>query len=155
MRHFINKFSKIKSKDVVGCEVGVEFGNHAKTMFEGIKFKELHLVDNSSVTREMAVNNLSGLGVTWHFDDSLVAAKNIPNEYFDFVYIDADHSYESVKSDIIAWFPKVKKGGFLAGHDWAMGDVKRAVNEFTEENNYKVKADDDERNLHEDWYFQK
>lgn len=52
---------------------------------------------------------------------------------FDLVYIDADHRYHAVKADIKAWFPKVKPGGILAGHDYdARGhpDVKRAVDEL-------------------------
>ena len=36
----------------------------------------------------------------------------------DFIYIDGDHSYEGVKKDIQLWFPKVKKGGLVAGHDY-------------------------------------
>jgi len=40
------------------------------------------------------------------------------NEYFDTIFIDMDHSYESVKRDIELWLPKVKKGGLLAGDDY-------------------------------------
>lgn len=49
----------------------------------------------------------------------------------DFVYIDAAHDYESVKADIAAWWPKVKPGGILAGHDYceAWPGVKKAVDE--------------------------
>jgi predicted O-methyltransferase YrrM len=36
----------------------------------------------------------------------------------DFVFIDADHSYEAVKLDIAKWAPKVKPGGWLGGHDY-------------------------------------
>lgn len=35
------------------------------------------------------------------------------------VFIDGDHSYESCKEDILAWHPKVKRGGILAGHDYS------------------------------------
>lgn len=37
---------------------------------------------------------------------------------FDFVYIDAHHSYESCKNDIITWLPKIKTDGYIGGHDF-------------------------------------
>ena len=58
----------------------------------------------------------------------------------DFVFIDANHSYEFVKDDIKHWYPKVKKGGILAGHDYipAWPGVIQAVNEFISKNNYSL-----------------
>jgi cephalosporin hydroxylase len=50
----------------------------------------------------------------------------------DIVFIDMNHSYESVLEDINIWLPKVKIGGYLAGHDYNIVDwpfVVRAVNE--------------------------
>jgi predicted O-methyltransferase YrrM len=64
------------------------------------------------------------------------AAELFTNSSVDFVFIDADHSYESVKKDINAWFSKVKPGGIFSGHDYAAYNgndhpgVKRAVDEF-------------------------
>lgn len=55
-----------------------------------------------------------------------------PDEYLDFVYIDGDHKYEEVKRDIECWFPKVKKGGCIGGHDYGKKNylgVRRAVKE--------------------------
>lgn len=67
--------------------------------------------------------------------DSLEAAKYFEDNSLDFVFIDADHTYEAVKKDIEAWAPKVKNGGWLCGHDYENPDfpawgVKRAVDEF-------------------------
>jgi hypothetical protein len=68
---------------------------------------------------------------------SLEAAASIPDASLDFAYIDARHDYASVLEDLDAWFPKVKPGGILAGHDYADIDfgrtdfgVKSAVDEF-------------------------
>ena len=63
--------------------------------------------------------------------DSVSASKMYAEECLDAVFIDADHRYESVKADILAWMPKVKKGGILAGHDYVDGHngVIKAVNE--------------------------
>jgi predicted O-methyltransferase YrrM len=46
------------------------------------------------------------------------AARAFPDDSFNFVYIDAAHDYESVKTDIDAWLPKVAVGGVLAGDDY-------------------------------------
>ena len=40
------------------------------------------------------------------------------DESLDFVYIDANHKYEAVVEDIKNWFPKVRKGGVVSGHDY-------------------------------------
>lgn len=65
---------------------------------------------------------------------SLEASKKFKDESLEFVFIDASHEYEDVLNDLQAWFPKIKKGGILAGHDcypnnpeW--GGVYKAVKE--------------------------
>jgi hypothetical protein len=54
---------------------------------------------------------------------------------FDIVFIDGLHDYNAVKTDILAWLPKVKRGGILCGDDY--GDiyvgVKQAVDEIFKE----------------------
>lgn len=50
---------------------------------------------------------------------SLEAAKQIHNESVDLIFIDANHGYQEVKADILAWFPKIKQGGIMGGHDFA------------------------------------
>lgn len=55
----------------------------------------------------------------------------IENDSLDFVFIDGLHTYDQVKKDCINFFPKVKKGGVFAGHDFTIiDDVNRAVKEF-------------------------
>jgi predicted O-methyltransferase YrrM len=60
------------------------------------------------------------------------AAALYEDQSLDFIFIDAAHDYESVKKDINAWFPKLKKQGIIAGHDYASyaPGVVGAVNEF-------------------------
>lgn len=65
---------------------------------------------------------------------SLQAASLVADDRFDFVFIDADHSYSAIKADLAAWLPKVKAGGWIGGHDYDNPTfpnfgVKRAVDE--------------------------
>lgn len=72
-------------------------------------------------------------------DYSTNAAEYFPDNYFDFVYIDADHTYEACYADIVTWYPKVKPGKFLVGHDYKRGlGVVDAVNKFVKDNNLKL-----------------
>lgn len=67
---------------------------------------------------------------------SHIAAAQFPDGYFDWVYIDGNHYYDYVKQDLEAWYPKIKKGGYLTGDDYfwqdeqGVGGVEKAVQEF-------------------------
>jgi hypothetical protein len=56
----------------------------------------------------------------------------------DLVYIDANHSYEYCYKDLCMWWGKVKKGGFISGHDYQHKGVTKAVSQFITENNLKI-----------------
>jgi predicted O-methyltransferase YrrM len=60
-------------------------------------------------------------------DHTVNAAKIFEDNSVDFIYIDAGHKYEQVVADINAWYPKIKNGGIIAGHDFKGGPVKQAV----------------------------
>jgi len=49
---------------------------------------------------------------------SLEAARETEDNSLDFVYIDGDHSYDAVLADLTVWYPKLREGGILAGHDF-------------------------------------
>jgi hypothetical protein len=51
-------------------------------------------------------------------DFSVEGSERFEDEYFDFCYIDAAHDYRNVMKDLETWWPKIKSGGVLAGHDW-------------------------------------
>lgn len=70
---------------------------------------------------------------------SHAAAAAMPNESVDFIYLDADHSHSAAMSDLQSWFPKLKKRGIMAGHDYYNGcGVKSAVDEFAAKNRLNV-----------------
>ena len=62
------------------------------------------------------------------------ASELFEDNSLDFVYIDANHAYDFVKEDIQLWYPKVKSGGFIGGHDIDQTEefngVRKAVDEL-------------------------
>lgn len=71
--------------------------------------------------------------IRMHSED---AVSNFEDGSLDFAYIDADHTLEACTQDIELWWPKIKPGGFLCGHDYDHRDkrwgVKEAVDTFIE-----------------------
>lgn len=63
------------------------------------------------------------------------AAGLVPDD-LDFVYIDADHTYDATVQDIKLWLPKLKIGGWLMGDDYMWEGTHKAVNDFVEKYNY-------------------
>lgn len=73
---------------------------------------------------------------------SVEAALSVDDASLDLVFIDGDHRCEAVRDDIAAWRPKVRTGGWMAGHDYhhpRFPGVAEAVDEAFGE---IVKADD-------------
>lgn len=128
------------------CFLGVEIHNSGKKI-------DLHCVDtwlgseehigydiltNDGLFKEF-LNNIDKLShiITPIRKKSLDAAQLYEDESLDVVFIDASHKYEDVKLDMIAWYPKVKKGGIFSGHDYpSWPDVVRAVDEFFPNKNF-------------------
>jgi len=78
------------------------------------------------------INNLSGYDYTPIKAKSNDASKLFDIQSCDVVFIDMEHTYEAVKNDIEIWLPKIKIGGYLAGHDYSNDwpGVIKAVNEI-------------------------
>jgi len=89
----------------------------------------------------LAVYDL-GQTVTLRQAMSLKAVEDFPDRSVDLVFIDAEHTYASVLADIQAWYPKVKTGGVLAGHDADMASVMQAVTQFAGEGHLPVRVVD-------------
>jgi len=71
--------------------------------------------------------------------ESLEVAKLLPAESLDFVYIDGNHSYPAVSADLRAWYPLLVPGGLMAGDDWKMPSVQKAVKEFCADRQLEIK----------------
>ena len=100
----------------------------------GGQFEDAHVINNTLF--DEFVKNM--LPVHMHYRAiklmSTQAASQYEDQSLDFVFLDGDHSYASVKEDILAWLPKVKSGGFLGGHDYGppglFPGVAQAVHEL-------------------------
>ena len=136
-------------KEIVGAEIGVCEGAHAFDMLDNIKnISKLYLVDNFSgvlkVDQGRLNKRLDGYGsrTTRYWVTSEQAAFVIPDKSLDFVYIDANHDYKFISQDIDLWYPKLKDGGILCGHDYYCWEgffgVKRAVDEFIKETGWHL-----------------
>lgn len=68
-------------------------------------------------------------------ENSNIAYTHI-GQKLDFVFLDGDHSYESVQSDIYLWSTKIKPSGILMGHDYCKKSVKKAVDEYFSKYNH-------------------
>lgn len=84
-------------------------------------------IDNKS----RLLSNTKEWGVEFIHAPSVHAAKLFDDNSLDLVFLDGDHTYKSVVQDIVAWFPKIKENGILAGHDYDdfWPGVKQGVNE--------------------------
>lgn len=80
-----------------------------------------------------------GLGnVSFSRGKSLDALEFVRDESVDLIYVDGDHRYEAVLADIQGWKPKLRKGGIMAGHDWSMQAVQKALSETLGKDGYTL-----------------
>lgn len=64
---------------------------------------------------------------------SVEAANQVADRSVDILNIDGGHTYEAVKSDFMAWLPKMKKGGVVMFHDIMNTQPGVGVNRFYNE----------------------
>ena len=119
------------------AEVGVKFGRTTFFLLDNIPDLTIYAIDldiskfyNDEVKSKYGDRLIPIQGISYD------VAKKITDEFLDLVFIDADHSYDSVKKDILAYTPKLKKYGLLTGHDIDYPGVNKAVNELIK--NYEV-----------------
>ncbi|UCC58371.1 MAG: class I SAM-dependent methyltransferase [Candidatus Bathyarchaeum sp.] len=149
---------------LIGVEIGVYAGVNALRILSKLSIERLYLVDPyvpyiyrdgifvTAGKEALARKRLRKFEAktTFLIEKSEDAFPKIPNN-LDFVYIDGDHSYEAVKQDIQNYFPKIKPGGIIGGHDFSAEclGVPIAVLEFVGNMNLKLYG----KNL--DWWVVK
>lgn len=114
-----------------GIEIGVLRGETVDLLLTC--FDNLHMtsIDNSPQPEAFKVVNAFKDRFNIIVNSSDEAIKSIAGQR-DFVWIDGDHHYEQVKRDILNYWPLVRIGGVIGGHDYCKdaGDVSRAVKEI-------------------------
>jgi hypothetical protein len=163
-----------------GIEIGVQLGIFAKHILRSCDNLKLYLLDcwdqqSNSTYEDVAnldnhtqaqymINTISNtlesfqnVRIIKGYSDEFVDL--FKDNFFDFVYVDANHAYDAVKNDLTKWFPKLKKGGLFSGHDYIDGlfsyanfGVKSAVDEFALKNNLKVYSTK-ESHPHKTWFI--
>ncbi len=139
-------------RNLVGVEIGIYEGENAAVILEKLPMAKLYLVDpyqsteksnETQVTpaelqniKRRALQRLSKYGdrKIWIYKPSYAAVKDIPDN-LDFVYMDGDHSFEAIFNDLNAYYPKIKKGGVIGGHDFWKKSVIQAVRKFKHQKN--------------------
>lgn len=88
-----------------------------------------------ALAAECEANLAKSLYPSWELvrEASRDAARKFCTGSCDAVFLDGGHEYAAVLGDARAWWPKVKPGGVLAGHDWDKDDVRDAVNQAAKE----------------------
>lgn len=156
------------------AEIGVHKGDFSESILKRFNPKELHLIDPWIYESSDGYSNAwyGGLAkgeqkemderykhvvdrfkknsnIFIHRATSIDLLHNFPDNYFDWIYIDGNHSYSFVLADIQLSFDKVKKGGYVIGDDyietgWWGSDVIDAVNKFVSDKDVKLKIISDQ-----------
>lgn len=119
----------------MGAEIGVQNGFNSETIFKYWK-GGIILIDRWERPEElkMCITTLRSKPIHCLIGDSVEMADRIPSDKkLDWVYIDAGHTKEEVKADFEAWYPKVRSGGIVSGHDYGDNDcigVKEFIDEY-------------------------
>lgn len=161
-------------------ELGNAEGRHAQVLISQSAITKLYLIDSWQTL------NQSGDGAReqeWHDNNfkechervepwkekavflkglSSEMIKHIPDDSLVLAYIDGDHSYKGCMADLVAIYPKVKKGGILSLHDvlsLSYG-VNLAVKDFRDENGYTQQdihytEEDGDRAMVSCWFIKK
>lgn len=120
----------------VACEVGVSRGDFSEDILSFNNPKKLHLVDSWDSERYKAdlervkdrfQNQISTGTIEIHQGLSTDVLLHFDDGYFDWVYIDTDHSYNTTAHELKICQRKVKVGGRIAGHDFCTGNVIKPV----------------------------
>lgn len=144
-------------KNVVCAEIGVNRGEFSTQILQHTNPQKLHLIDAwgnppryhnglKSVVSDKFKNEIEAGKVEIHQGFSTNVLAQMSDHYFDWVYLDTDHSYGLTADELVILKDKIKAGGIIAGHDYIIGNWKgdvrygviEAVHEFCVKENWEI-----------------
>jgi len=143
-------------KNGIVAEIGVDKGDFSRMIMNTCSPKKLHLVDIWGDARynqekrkgveNMFASQIESGQVQIDLGLSTDVVSQYDDAYFDWIYIDTDHSYKTTYAELNAYAPKVKSGGIIAGHDYIVANwngmvrygVVEAVYQFCVEQNWEL-----------------
>ncbi len=125
----------------VGVEIGVFMGTSSQILLDYCK--HMYLIDpcveyDDNPDKGMYAHEIPFLELLAPYKERFTFIKGFSADVsdqvpmVDFIFIDGNHMYDYVKKDVELYWPKIKPGGFLSGHDYTGGHpgVTKAVDEF-------------------------
>jgi hypothetical protein len=153
-----DEICNILPENCIGCEIGVFEGEFSSILLSSKKFKQLYLVDtfcgiasnnnlfyhDASVLEKIVKDRfINHEEIIVEKKDSISFLRSIPDNFFDFIYIDTVHSYELTILELEESHRCIKHLGYICGHDYSdkfFPGVVKAVNEFCTKNNFKYEV---------------
>ncbi len=152
----IDLLKQLPKKKIV-AEIGVDKGDYSRIIYETCLPAKLHLIDAwqdqnryhkglKANVEAMFNEEISDQKIQIDVGLSTHVLPTFPDGYFDWVYLDTDHTYETTMCELNILSSKVKSNGIIAGHDYSLGNwingyrygVIEAVNEFCVKNNWEM-----------------
>jgi SAM-dependent methyltransferase len=140
---------EVLKKGAVAAELGTLRGHFARTLLDAAEPSQLHVIDidMQRLERELLAPELESGRLVAHEGDSVAVLTSFPEAYFDWIYIDADHSYAGVKRDVEVAKQKVKPDGMLVFNDYTVWSpleleeygVVHAVNELCRDDGWELR----------------
>lgn len=143
-----DELARLLPKDGVVAEIGNDRGAFVRLVLDTCLPRQLHLFkhDSSRVKSELISEGLRQGTIIIHEGDPASLVPVMPDDYFDWMYLDNGHFYEDVSRDIKMSAARIKPGGYLVINDYTTWSpvsanrcgVARAVNEFCIANQWEV-----------------
>jgi hypothetical protein len=156
-------------KHGIVAEVGVAYGDFSETIIQKLEPAAFYAIDtfDMSAGHELQSNRLAESKLT-HLEyyyqkfDALIEngvvhlkkglswdmLSEFSDNFFDFVYLDAAHDYDSVRNDVMVLLNKIKNGGYIQFNDFTFYNthslieygVVQVVSEFLKNNKHQARA---------------